>query len=58
MYRHLAGNRLATLACRAEAKARASALERLLGLRGARKPAKAGQKAKEPKPSTRAKRKR
>jgi hypothetical protein len=36
MYRDLAGNRLATPACRAEAKAKAATLARLLGLTRAR----------------------
>jgi hypothetical protein len=58
MYRQLAGNALATPACRAEAKAKAKALEKLLGLRPARKPAKARGRAKAGKASVKTSRKR
>jgi hypothetical protein len=51
MYRQLADNTLATPACRAEAKAKAAALEMLL-LR-ARKPAKTRNSSKTGKPSAR-----
>jgi len=58
VYRHLAGNSLATPACRLHAKAKAAALEKLLGLRAAGKPARARGQGKARKPSPRPKRKR
>jgi hypothetical protein len=58
MYRQLAGNPLATPACRAEAKAKAAALGRLLGLARARKAATPSRKPKAGKPSAQARRKR
>jgi len=58
MYRGLAGNPLATPACRADAKAKALALERLLGLRPSSKPAKAHGKAKAGETSAKAGRRR
>jgi hypothetical protein len=58
MYRHLAGNALATPACRAEAKVKAKVLEKLLGLRPARKPAKARGRAKAGETSAKRRRKR
>jgi hypothetical protein len=58
MYRDLAGNPLATPACRAEAKVKAAALGRLLGLARARSPATPSGTPKTGKPSAKARRKR
>ncbi len=56
MYRHLAANPLATPSCRVDAKAKADALAKLLGLRPSRKPAKASGKDETVKRSTKARR--
>ena len=58
MYRNLAGNPLATPACRVHARAKAAALEKLLGLWAARKPAEARGNAKAGERSARRRRKR
>jgi hypothetical protein len=58
MYQHLAGNPVATPACRLEAKAKALALKRLLGLRPSRIPGKASGKRKTGKTSAKPARKR
>jgi hypothetical protein len=53
VYRHLAGNTLATQACRAGAERKAAALEKLLGLKPARKPVKTLGRSKAGKTSAR-----
>ena len=58
MYWHLAGNSLATKACRAGAAQKAAALEKLLGLKSTKKPAKAPGQANRRKGSTKANRNR
>jgi hypothetical protein len=57
MYRDLADNPLATPACRTESRAKAKALENLLGLPAPRKPGKASETVKKGKPPAKARRK-
>jgi hypothetical protein len=58
LYRHLADSPEATRACRIQSKAKADALEKLLGLRPAKRPAKASGMVKTGKPSAKPRRKR